>query len=115
MIVCLTWFPPAPYKPRTQTNLFRLDLDAKEAMSKRHNKQAGDPIKGAKAMYKLAIMSDPPLRVVVGTDAYAGVVRFPPFPFSPSFSLPVSVLSYPVPSHGFLSKSLSQLREVIIY
>lgn len=45
-------------------------IDAKEAMGKRHGTQAGDPPKGAKAMYELAIMKDPPLRVVIGTDAY---------------------------------------------
>jgi len=45
-------------------------MNAKEMMGKRHGSQAGDPPKGAKAMYELAIMKDPPLRVVIGTDAY---------------------------------------------
>ena len=31
--------------------------------------QAGDSVKGAKAMYEIAIIKDPPLRVVIGTDA----------------------------------------------
>ena len=44
-------------------------------MTKRHGTQAGDPVKGAKAMYDLAVLKDPPLRVVVGTDAYAGVMN----------------------------------------
>lgn len=45
-------------------------LDAKTAMTERNGTQAGDPIKGAKAMYELAILPDPPLRAVIGTDAY---------------------------------------------
>ncbi|WWC92172.1 uncharacterized protein L201_007126 [Kwoniella dendrophila CBS 6074] len=49
-------------------------IDAKSNMEKRHGTQAGDPLKGAQAMYKLAIMPDPPLRVVIGTDAYSGVM-----------------------------------------
>ena len=45
-------------------------INAKEAMGKRHGKQVGDPIKAAKAMYELAVMKEPPLRVVFGSDAY---------------------------------------------
>ena len=45
-------------------------INAKEAMGARHGNQVGDPIKGAKAMYELAVMKDPPLRVVIGSDAY---------------------------------------------
>lgn len=45
-------------------------LDAKKKAEGRHMTQAGDPIKGVKAMYELAVMKDPPLRVVIGTDAY---------------------------------------------
>ncbi|KAF2864606.1 hypothetical protein BDV95DRAFT_629316 [Massariosphaeria phaeospora] len=45
-------------------------IDAKETMGKRHGTQAGDPPKAAKAFYDLAVMQDPPLRCVVGTDAY---------------------------------------------
>ena len=48
-------------------------MDAKKAMGERHGTQAGDPPKGAKAMYELAIMKDPPLRVVIGTDAYKAI------------------------------------------
>lgn len=45
-------------------------LDARKRAEGRHMAQAGDPMKGAKAMYELAIMKDPPLRVVLGSDAY---------------------------------------------
>lgn len=50
-------------------------MNAQKAMGKRHGNQAGDPVKGAKAMYKLASMKEPPLRVVIGSDAYAGVMN----------------------------------------
>ncbi|KAL8947361.1 MAG: hypothetical protein Q9222_006352 [Ikaeria aurantiellina] len=50
-------------------------LNAKERAQGRHNTQAGDPAKGAKAMYDLAVMKDPPLRVVIGSDAYKGVMN----------------------------------------
>ncbi|KAF4624407.1 hypothetical protein G7Y89_g13765 [Cudoniella acicularis] len=48
-------------------------LNAKEMMGKCHGSQAGDPVKGAKTMYELAAMKDPPLRVVIGTDAYQAI------------------------------------------
>jgi len=48
-------------------------IDAKTTMGKRHNTQAGDPVKGAIAFYDLAVMKDPPLRCVVGTDAYSRI------------------------------------------
>jgi len=48
-------------------------IDAKKEMTERHGTQAGDPPKGAKAMYELAVMEDPPLRVVIGTDAYKAI------------------------------------------
>lgn len=48
-------------------------FDAKENMSKRHGTQAGDPAKGARAMYELATMQDPPLRCVIGSDAYTAI------------------------------------------
>lgn len=44
-------------------------------MGKRHGTQAGDPVKGARAMYELAVMENPPLRVVIGTDAYAAIMN----------------------------------------
>lgn len=48
-------------------------LDAKKSMGERNGTQAGDPRKGAEAMYELAVAKDPPLRCVIGTDAYAGI------------------------------------------
>jgi len=48
-------------------------MDAKKAAGSRHGKQPGDPAKAAKAMYELAVMEDPPLRCVLGTDAYKGI------------------------------------------
>lgn len=45
-------------------------LDAEKSMKERNGKQAGDPKKGAKAMYQLATLDEPPLRAVIGTDAY---------------------------------------------
>lgn len=48
-------------------------INAKEIMTKRHGHQTGDPKKAAKAMYQLAVMEDPPLRVVLGSDAYAAI------------------------------------------
>lgn len=49
-------------------------IDAKTAMGKRNGTQAGDPPKGARAMYEIATMEDPPLRVCIGSDAYAGIM-----------------------------------------
>lgn len=48
-------------------------LNAKEAMQKHHGSQKGDPKKGAEAIYELATLSDPPLRVVLGSDAYEAI------------------------------------------
>ncbi|KAI1332955.1 hypothetical protein F5Y16DRAFT_47 [Xylariaceae sp. FL0255] len=50
-------------------------INAKENASKRHGTQAGDPIKGARAMWEVAKMDDPPLRLVVGTDAYGAITQ----------------------------------------
>jgi len=49
-------------------------ISAEETMKKRHGTQKGDPTKGAKAMYEFAVMKDPPLRICIGSDAYAGVM-----------------------------------------
>ncbi|CZR55351.1 retinol dehydrogenase 8 [Phialocephala subalpina] len=49
-------------------------IDARKNMNSRHGTQAGDPPKGAKAMYELAVMKDPPLRVVIGSDAYKAIM-----------------------------------------
>lgn len=48
-------------------------LNAEKTMGERHGTQAGDPKKGAKAMYDLAVLPDPPLRCVIGTDAYKAI------------------------------------------
>jgi len=48
-------------------------LDAEKSMKARNGTQAGDPRKGAEAMYELAVAKDPPLRCVIGTDAYSGI------------------------------------------
>lgn len=48
-------------------------INAKETMGKRHGTQAGDPVKAGKVFYELAVMEDPPLRVVVGSDAYTAL------------------------------------------
>ncbi|KAJ4388978.1 hypothetical protein N0V93_006440 [Gnomoniopsis smithogilvyi] len=45
-------------------------IDPKKNAEGRHGTQAGDPAKGARAMYELATMQDPPLRAVIGSDAY---------------------------------------------
>jgi hypothetical protein len=48
-------------------------IDARAAMGKRHMSQAGDPPKAARAFYELATMPDPPLRCIVGSDAYTRI------------------------------------------
>lgn len=45
-------------------------INARENAKNRHGKQAGDPAKAAKVFYELAVMENPPLRCIVGTDAY---------------------------------------------
>ncbi|KAI9648025.1 hypothetical protein NHQ30_002653 [Ciborinia camelliae] len=50
-------------------------MNVKETMEKKNGTQPGDPKKGAKAMYELAILSDPPLRVAVGSDAYKAIME----------------------------------------
>jgi len=49
------------------------DLSTNETMSDRHGRHVGDPKKGAKLMYEFA-MNQPPLRVIVGTDAYQRIM-----------------------------------------
>ncbi|KAF2265983.1 NAD(P)-binding protein [Lojkania enalia] len=48
-------------------------INARETMGKRHGTQAGDPVKAGRAFYDLAVMQDPPLRCIVGTDAYSAI------------------------------------------
>ncbi|KAH7562634.1 hypothetical protein J3E72DRAFT_215218 [Bipolaris maydis] len=50
-------------------------VDPKKLAQARHGNQAGDPAKGARVFYDIAIMDDPPLRCVVGTDAYSMVTK----------------------------------------
>lgn len=50
-------------------------IDAKTQMQERNGAQVGDPKKGAKAMYEFAIMDKPPLRSVIGTDAYSAILN----------------------------------------
>ena len=44
-------------------------------MGETNGTQAGDPVKGARAMWEIASMDDPPLRTVIGSDAYAGIMN----------------------------------------
>lgn len=48
-------------------------MNARKTMGERHGTQAGDPAKAAKVFYDLAVMDDPPMRCIVGTDAYARI------------------------------------------
>lgn len=50
-------------------------IDAKTQMGKRHGTQAGDPAKGGRAMWEIAHMENPPLRVVIGSDAYKAIMQ----------------------------------------
>lgn len=64
--------PPPPKKTSADyesDTTKKTDMNAMERMAARHGNQAGDPVKGAKAMYELASMKDPPLRCVIGSDA----------------------------------------------
>lgn len=49
-------------------------INAQETMGKRNGTQVGDPVKGGRAFWDIAKMEDPPLRVVIGSDAYQGVM-----------------------------------------
>ncbi|KAH6724600.1 hypothetical protein BKA61DRAFT_687916 [Leptodontidium sp. MPI-SDFR-AT-0119] len=49
-------------------------VDIQSYMVARNGNQPGDPRKAAKAMYGLAVMENPPPRIVLGTDAYAKIV-----------------------------------------
>jgi len=48
-------------------------IPAEENAKKRDKTQGGDPAKAGEAFYKLAVMENPPLRVVLGSDAYSGM------------------------------------------
>ena len=45
-------------------------IDAEKQMGETNGKQAGDPAKGARAMWEIASIEDPPLRTAIGSDAY---------------------------------------------
>ena len=45
-------------------------INARETMGKRNGTQVGDPVKGARGMYELAVLEDPPLRCCLGSDAF---------------------------------------------
>ncbi|KAK5172198.1 uncharacterized protein LTR77_003836 [Saxophila tyrrhenica] len=48
-------------------------LDARAFFNDMDGKQPGDPTKGARAMYKLACMPDPPARAILGKMAYEAI------------------------------------------
>ena len=50
-------------------------INAQERMGKINGTQAGDPAKGGRAMWEIAKMEDPPLRIVIGSDAYKAVMN----------------------------------------
>ena len=50
-------------------------IDAESQMKKRNGTQAGDPAKGGRAFWEVAKMEDPPLRLVVGSDAYKAIME----------------------------------------
>ncbi|KAG9382732.1 DltE Short-chain dehydrogenase of various substrate specificities [Pyrenophora tritici-repentis] len=50
-------------------------VDPKKSAQARHGNQAGDPQKAAKVFYDLAVMENPPIRCVVGTDAYSMLTK----------------------------------------
>jgi len=50
-------------------------LNAEKTMKERNGTQAGEPYKGSRAMYEIGMMDDPPLRVVIGSDAYQRIMK----------------------------------------
>lgn len=48
--------------------------DVQAIIKHRNGTQIGDPVKAAKAMYSLALLPNPPLRVVLGSDAYTAIM-----------------------------------------
>lgn len=48
-------------------------INGKESARQRNGTQAGDPAKAAQVFYDLAVMDDPPIRCIVGTDAYSAI------------------------------------------
>lgn len=74
MITCTyQTFPFLPTEHMCRGQFTNRNRDAEKMMNERNGTQAGDPPKGAKAMYQILTLDDPPLRVVIGTDAYDGI------------------------------------------
>ncbi|EME47317.1 hypothetical protein DOTSEDRAFT_69297 [Dothistroma septosporum NZE10] len=48
-------------------------INAEETMGQRNGTQVGNPVEGGRAFWDIAKMEDPPLRVVIGSDAYERV------------------------------------------
>ncbi len=57
-----------------QRHLAYNNMSTKDAMALRNESQDGDPVKGVKAIYQLAVMKEPPLRVITGADAYKAIM-----------------------------------------
>lgn len=57
-----------------QRHLAYNNMSIKDAMALRNESQDGDPVKGLKAKYQLAVMKEPSLRVITGADAYKAVM-----------------------------------------
>ncbi|KIX97071.1 uncharacterized protein Z520_07185 [Fonsecaea multimorphosa CBS 102226] len=68
------WAGPSMSFPKLRLAAYD-HLDAKERMRKRHGTQIGNPAKAGRALYKLAVMENPPLRVALGSDAYQVVME----------------------------------------
>ncbi|KAL5337065.1 hypothetical protein BJX70DRAFT_409484 [Aspergillus crustosus] len=49
-------------------------IDTKGSMMARNRTQPGDPKKTAKAFYQLAMMESPPLRILLGSDAFPAIL-----------------------------------------
>lgn len=49
-------------------------FDIKRVMTCRHGTQEGDLLKAAKVICDLAFMENPPLRVVIGSDAHKKIM-----------------------------------------
>lgn len=50
-------------------------LDVARLTQEMNGRQSGDPVKGARAFWDIAKMDDPPLRVVIGSDAQRGMAN----------------------------------------
>lgn len=49
-------------------------IDSQGGMIARNGTQPGDPRKAARAFYDLAMMENPPLRILLGSDAYPAIL-----------------------------------------